>query len=196
LSTWQGTTPEQLAEIQARIKASIAPRQVRRSDLDKSPHKLRDSLPKSKARARQRSHKKATPEPSEHQIQCSVIDWWSRWARTKGFDVRLLAAMPNAGAGGQRGQAGKMKAEGQRPGYPDLLLDLPAPGFHGLRIEVKKPSGRVAQHQAEYHELLRRQDYCVLTCYGFQETTRAIMFYCESALNRLTNSLQDAREPR
>ena len=50
-------------------------------------------------------------EPLEHQSQAVFIAWWSYFCHIVKLDERLLYAVPNAGAGAQRGQAGKMKAE-------------------------------------------------------------------------------------
>jgi len=125
----------------------------------------------------------ALPTISEHQIQVSVIDWWNLWAAMRGIDPRLLFAVPNAGAGAQRGQAGKMKAEGVRAGVPDLCLALPSPVFHGAFFELKSKTGKVRPEQRGYHNLLRRMDYNVVTCFGVDETIRAIMVYCELALS-------------
>lgn len=127
------------------------------------------------------------PKPSEHQIQIAVVTWWDIWSKSKGLDYRLLHSVPNAGAGGSKGQAGKMKAEGARAGYPDLVLDLALMSgqslvFHGARFELKAWKGRTSPEQRSYHDLLIKQNYMVLVVYGYDEAVRAITEYVARAL--------------
>ena len=128
--------------------------------------------------------------------------WFEVWAPTKRLDPRLLYAIPNAGAGSQRGQSGKLKAEGLRAGWPDLGLALPSVSvgirageliFAGLFIELKRAgwrppkSGKALEHwrnQQNIHEMLRRNNYNVVVAIGFDEAVRAIKEYVERALRR------------
>lgn len=119
-------------------------------------------------------------QPTEHQEQSAVIQWWDTYAPTKGLDPRLLIAVPNAAKRSYR-LAAMLKAEGMRSGYPDLILDLPHPVFHGMRVEMKAADGRVSPDQREYHDLLRCQDYNVITAFGADEAIRAITAYVERA---------------
>ncbi|RYD24756.1 MAG: VRR-NUC domain-containing protein [Verrucomicrobiaceae bacterium] len=76
--------------------------------------------------------------------------------------LRWLFAVPN---GGHRGKAsaGKMKAEGQRTGVPDLSLPVPrvAGGrtFHGLWLELKKTGGAPSEDQWDWLTHLHRAGY-------------------------------------
>ena len=142
------------------------------------------------------------PVPTEHQDQVAVGAWFEVWAPTKRLDPRLLYAIPNAGAGSQRGQSGKLKAEGLRAGWPDLGLALPSVSvgirageliFAGLFIELKRAgwrppkSGKALEHwrnQQNIHEMLRRNNYNVVVAIGFDEAVRAIKEYVERALRR------------
>ena len=47
-------------------------------------------------------------------------------------------------------EASSLKSQHVSPGYPDYLLDLPRGGYHGLRIELKTPTGRVAPEQTAW----------------------------------------------
>lgn len=104
----------------------------------------------------------------EHNEQVAVITWWAYACARYGIDERLLFAVPNAGAGASKGQAGKMKGEGTRPGIPDLVLAVARGGAHGLYIEMKALDGTLRPSQAEMHALLRAQGYRVETCKGSQ----------------------------
>jgi hypothetical protein len=183
-NTWRGVLPEDLALIKmgiaekarnVKLQANKRERKPKMSDHERAVRKAAG------AKAR-REKRKANASPSEHAEQVALLQWWAVYAPAHGLDVRLLVAMPSAAKRSYK-LAARMKAEGLRAGYPDLILDFPAPGFHGMRIEMKSASGRVAPEQAAYHELLRRMDYNVVTCYGYDDARRAIQFYCQSALN-------------
>ena len=119
----------------------------------------------------------AVLNPSESQIQRSVIRWWSFSHRGLGVtEERLLFAVPN---GGKRSliTACNLKAEGVRAGVPDLFLLVARRGFHGLIIEMKKPGGRPSAEQKSFIPFLVREGYSVHTCYSFDEAVRVITAY-------------------
>ena len=125
------------------------------------------------------------PPPTEHESQVAVIDWWAYECKKHRLPEFALFCVPNAGAGSQRGQAGKMKAEGVRRGIPDLCLAVPSndgvtynPGiFHGLFIEMKRKGGKLSPEQREVHEYLQSAGYQVRTCYSTHEAITAITEY-------------------
>lgn len=127
------------------------------------------------------------PLPTESQEQQAVIAWWASYARTKQLDPRLLFAIPNA-AKRSYGLAARMRKEGLRSGVPDLMLTLPKTGhngagwslFSGLFIEMKRIGAKPSPEQLAYIDLLRRQGYNALICYGADEAIRAIKAYCEA----------------
>jgi hypothetical protein len=112
----------------------------------------------------------------EHDLQANVIQWWSLAHRQWGIDERLLWACPN---GGHRhvSVARKLKAEGVRPGIPDLTLAVARHGFHGLFIEMKARGGRVSPDQVAMADLLRRQGYNVIVAWSDAEAIKAIEGY-------------------
>lgn len=116
---------------------------------------------------------------SEHAEQCALIEWWALECRRHGLDERNLFAIPNAGAGGSRGQGGKMKAEGARAGVPDLLLAVARGRAHGLFIEMKALNQRARPDQRAYHELLEAQGYRVRVCQGAKHAMAEITAYLE-----------------
>ena len=76
------------------------------------------------------------------------------------------------------GQASGFTAEGVRAGVPDLFLAVPAFGYNGLFIELKKPKGgRVSDKQTEFISELSEQGYRVTVCHGFIEAKQAIENY-------------------
>ncbi len=119
-------------------------------------------------------------EPTEHQIQCAVIEWRDLMVRTHP-QLRWLHAIPN----GMRAtpEVGRwMVAEGMTRGIPDLCLPVPKKhqGFVtycGLYIEVKTSSGKVTPEQGECHEFLRANGYRVDVCRSVDTTVSVILGY-------------------
>ena len=101
----------------------------------------------------------------ESHIQQACVKWFGLQHR----DLEgLLFAVPN---GGRRGkvEAGIMKAEGVYAGVADLLLLVPSGDFHGLAIEMKKPSGRQSESQKEWEKKVAAQGYAYVVCRGVDE---------------------------
>ena len=73
-------------------------------------------------------------------------------------ELRLLYAVPN---GGLRHfvVAGQLKAQGVKPGVPDLCLPVARGGYFGMYIELKKIGGKPTKEQKEWIELLDLQGY-------------------------------------
>lgn len=105
------------------------------------------------------------PDDKEHREQVEVIKWADA-QREAHPEFAFLFAIANAGAGAQSGQAGKMKAEGVRPGVPDLCLPVPRGVYHGLYIEMKAAKGSESGVQKAWHEFLKQQGYYMATAYG------------------------------
>lgn len=118
----------------------------------------------------------------EHGHQVALIRWWVYFSNSLGIDQRLLAAIPN---GGHRhpAVAAKMKAEGVRPGMPDLFLFFPARGYHGLGIEMKAPTktARVSPAQTEMMGLLACRGYLVVVAKGVEDAIAQIKWYLADA---------------
>ena len=123
-------------------------------------------------------------KPSEHESQVAVIDWWNWHCKKLDLPPFALFAIPNAGAGAQKGQAGKMKAEGVRPGAPDLLLAVVYVDrgalCPGLFIEMKRKPNVPSPEQAEFILYLRMQGYHVVVAWCAEEAILAIKGYLNS----------------
>jgi hypothetical protein len=77
--------------------------------------------------------------------------------------VLRLHAIPNGGWRGMR-EGMKLKAEGVRPGIPDLCLPVARYGHHGLYMELKNAKGKVRPDQWTVMEELHDEGYCVRLC--------------------------------
>lgn len=115
------------------------------------------------------------PVEHEHNDQVELIKWAE--ANVAAIPaLEMLIAMPN---GGKRGKltAVKLKREGVKAGYPDLLLDVARGGFHGWRGELKAKRGSVKPKQREWHERLREQGYRVDVAFSWEAMRDNILHY-------------------
>ena len=125
---------------------------------------------------RTRIRKPSALQPTEHQIQRSVIFWWRHACGTYQLPVYALMAIPN---GGMRDPitASKLKAEGVRAGVPDLLLALPVAPHAGLWIEMKSVHGRTSDEQDEVMGYLMRSGYQCAVCWTAEQAIEQITNY-------------------
>lgn len=111
----------------------------------------------------------------EHQEQRRLIEWRDESIRIYP-ELVMLVAVPNGGMRSKR-TAGRLKAEGVSPGYPDLLLDLARGGFHGWRGELKAEGGRVTDTQKQWHKALIAQGYHVDVAFGWLAMRDCLLRY-------------------
>lgn len=107
--------------------------------------------------------------------------------------LAFIFAVPN---GGKRDKitAGKLKAEGVKPGVPDIFVPITTPKRAGLFIEMKrtktagKAKGRVASEtQTPYHEYLTSAFYAVAVCYTWREAVEALKAYLKGEYDHERN---------
>lgn len=122
----------------------------------------------------------------EHKHQAALVEW-AGYAAGADPRLRLLYAIPN---GGQRSKAtaGKLKAEGVKPGVPDLCLPVAVGVWHGLYLEMKADRGRVSPEQREWLEALAAAGYAACVCYGWWAARYAVQLYLDGAWD--SNSVQ------
>jgi len=113
--------------------------------------------------------------PTEHQEQVALFQWAALEGR---FDQRLhlMFAIPN---GGHRHPvvAAKLKAEGVQSGVPDIFLPVPANGYHGLWIELKRIGGKPTDNQLGWKVALEKQGYAAHICEGMEYAISVIRDY-------------------
>lgn len=102
-------------------------------------------------------------------------------------------AIPNGGARGdnkksQMIRGGQLKAEGVKPGVLDVFLPYPVGKYHGLYIEMKKPSaepkrktskGGVSDEQREFINYTIRVGYGAIVCYNWRSAANVLRQYIE-----------------
>jgi hypothetical protein len=132
--------------------------------------------------APKRKRKPTPAAPSEHAIQADLVARIAARAADHPA-LRLLYSVPN---GGHRhaAVAGKMKAEGQRAGVPDLVLPVARGGWHGLFVEMKRPGGKVSAYQRWWLDALAEQGYYTVVCYGADEAEQTILNYVNGVYYR------------
>ena len=125
--------------------------------------------------------RRRTGRNAEHQEQVALL-YWCACVKQDYPLLRLLFAIPNGGARSARTGA-RLKAEGVKPGVPDLFLPVARFGFNGLFIEMKAPGElkRAAKKrrdvQAMWHDELRAQSYRVEVCEGWMAAKAVLQDY-------------------
>jgi len=110
---------------------------------------------------------------SEHAHQVAFFEW----ANLKRFPgIELLHAVPNGGAR-HKAVAGKLKAEGVKPGVPDVLWPVARGGFIGLAIEFKHGDGNPTKEQRERINRMQREGWLVLVCWSWEAAARVMVGY-------------------
>ena len=94
----------------------------------------------------------------------------------------MLFAIPNGGHR-HKAVAAKLKAEGVRPGVPDLCLPVARGLHHGLYIELKtlKPKRNPTTEQDWWLKELANQGYATFCCRGHKAAISVIQDYLNQA---------------
>ena len=102
-------------------------------------------------------------------------------------------AIPNGGSRGDDAKSRKirgaqLKAEGVRQGVADCFLPWPSGEWHGLYIEMKKPTerpksetakGGVSDEQRRFGEYAKRVGYGWAVCYDWEQAASYLRSYIE-----------------
>ena len=140
------------------------------------------------------------PVPTDSEEQQALFNYCSvEMSRYPELD--LLAHIPNEGKRTKTTGA-RLKREGLRRGYPDIILDVPRGGYHGLKIELKRRKGsKITPDQKKWIIKLNKQGYAAAFCYGWEQAWEFIHAYLEygktatsryTVWNYIDNSLNEA----
>ncbi len=116
------------------------------------------------------------PKVSETHIQQAVIRWWRDHCQDWLIDEELLMAIPMQARRTARNGA-RMKAEGSRPGTPDLLLHVPRGDCCSLWIEMKSSTGKLSESQKLMLKRLTAIGAATVVCRSAMEAQAAITAY-------------------
>lgn len=127
--------------------------------------------------------KEKIPCPPEAAEQTWLFQWAAQMAEYKWPELDLMYHIPNGGSR-NRIEAARLKAQGVKPGIPDVFLPVPKNGYHGLYIEMKRQyGGALSEEQKDKIPKLRNQGYRVEVCKGFQQAADVIEAYMEGRLS-------------
>ncbi len=108
------------------------------------------------------SASKRQPHKSEHEEQVEFFEEIAKLAAADpryAIAVRRTFAIPNGGFR-DPATAGKLKAEGVKPGVSDVMCALPCKQWHGLFVEFKSMTGGASPEQRDF--LIESFDLCYL----------------------------------
>jgi hypothetical protein len=127
---------------------------------------------------------------TEHAEQVAVFQWASM-SKNIYPELVLLFSVPNGAKlpytkndQGKRfsRQAQVLKAEGMRPGVPDMVLPVARRGYHGLFIELKHGKNKPSDEQVAWICELRAQGYYAVVCYEAEAAIQTLRDYLDGKL--------------
>lgn len=119
----------------------------------------------------------------EEDLQRACIEWASlNCAR-----LPLLSWLVHIPNGGRRpkGEAGKLKALGVKPGVPDLLLPVPSPfgNWNGLALELKSSVGKLSEAQHNWLTKLEKAGWRCGVIRSLDKFIEEVNLYCRNPLD-------------
>jgi hypothetical protein len=111
----------------------------------------------------------------EHNEQVALIRLCRAYANQYP-ELIAIYAIPNGGARTAVTGA-RLKAEGVKPGIPDLHLPVARGGYHSLYIEMKAGTNKPSVSQLAIMDLLRDCGNQVIVCYSAEEAMVNILVY-------------------
>ncbi|ABD72151.1 hypothetical protein Rfer_4465 (plasmid) [Rhodoferax ferrireducens T118] len=124
------------------------------------------------ATARARATLRKAPEEDLHRA-CFE---WVELVQPQHTILRWLFHCPSGGKR-PRGEAGKLKGMGTKPGVPDFLLPRRHRQWAGLAIELKSDTGRLSLDQKAWLDAFEQEGYLTAVCRTLDEFTVAVMRY-------------------
>lgn len=116
---------------------------------------------------------------TEGSLQTALFKW-ATTLEPKYPELKWLHHIPNGGKRDAR-TASALKNQGVKPGILDISLDVPRHGYHGFRLELKKPGTKAkpSTEQAEYMKFLESQGYFAACESDFEVCKSLILWYLD-----------------
>ncbi|MCD8293537.1 MAG: VRR-NUC domain-containing protein [Prevotellaceae bacterium] len=115
------------------------------------------------------------PAIPESKIQIASVNWF----RYQYPGYKQLLWHPANGRIRDNITGAILKAEGVTAGVSDLVLDVARCGYHGLRIEMKRPGGVQSKWQKAYQEAVEAQGYKYVICHSLKEFIEVVNNYLD-----------------
>lgn len=123
-------------------------------------------------------------EFSEHDHQVAVFQWAALQVKLGTHpELDLMFAIPN-GAWKGKASAGRFKAEGLKPGVPDICLPISRGGYVCLWIEMKSERGRLSDEQRAWHDKLEKHGSIVALCFSHHQAKQTLVEYLDGKFVR------------
>ena len=117
-----------------------------------------------------------TQVPTEAEEQAALFEW-AEVAKRDHPELALMYHVPNGGSRNKI-EAARLKAQGVKPGVPDICLPVPRGKYHGLYIELKRrKGGKISNAQKLWLTALAGQGYKAYVCFGCDEAKKVILAY-------------------
>lgn len=116
--------------------------------------------------------------PKEAQEQALYFRWLDH-VTISGQPLRPHCyAVPNGGSRKSKAEGKRLKLQGVTAGVPDICIDVPSDGKHGLRIEMKRIGAKKpGALQVAQMNLRRSMGYEAQIAYGFDAARQATVRY-------------------
>lgn len=115
---------------------------------------------------------------TEAEEQAALFQW-AEYQKGKYPQLEMMYHIPNGGSRNKI-EAARLKAQGVKPGVPDICLPVARGMHHGLYIELKRSKGgRVSGEQSEWMSKLILCGYAVAICRGWESARDVIIKYME-----------------
>lgn len=79
-----------------------------------------------------------------------------------------------------------LKAQGLRPGFPDLCIPVPKGKYSALYIEMKAKGGKISPDQKDWIHRLRKYGNMACVCYGAENAITLIDLYLKGKVHLVT----------
>lgn len=114
---------------------------------------------------------------SEAAEQTALFCWAALPENQKRFpELKFMFHVPNGGTRDKR-EAGAFKAQGVKPGVPDICLPVRRLQWSGLWIEMKYGNNRPSPEQNAYLTFLQSQGFATVVCYSWVHASQMVESY-------------------